>query len=90
MALRRGPVVLARDARLGQAVDAPVSPALNADGSARVFPCGSAPFPSVVALNVRLADGGLMPMVDYASAGKTWQDDSKMCAWMPAVPADRR
>ncbi len=90
MALRRGPVVLARDARLGQPVDAPVRPALNADGSAKTFPCGGAPFPSVVALNVRLEDGGLMPMVDYASAGKTWQDDSKMCAWMPAVPADRR
>jgi len=83
MALRRGPIVLARDARLGGDVDAPVKPALEPDGSARAFDCGRAPFPSVVALAIQLDDGGFMPMVDYASAGKTWQEDSRMCAWFP-------
>ena len=83
MALRRGPVVLARDARLGQAVDAPAAPAFREDGSAQAYLCGGAPFPANIALAVRLQDGGFMPMVDYASAGKTWQEDSKMCAWFP-------
>ena len=83
MALRRGPLVLARDARLGQAVDEAVKPVVNADGSAQVYSRDPAPFPSQVTLAVALEGGGLMPMVDYASAGKTWQEDSKMCAWFP-------
>ena len=83
MALRRGPVVLARDARLGQPVDEPVKPMIGADGCARVMPCGQPSFPCQIALAVQLQDGGFMPMVDYASAGKTWQEDSKMCAWFP-------
>ena len=83
MALRRGPVVLARDARLGRDVDAPVQPSLRPDGSARAYPGSEAPFPSQAALAVRLMDGSFMPMVDYASAGKTWQEDSRMCAWFP-------
>ena len=82
MALRRGPIVLARDARLGQPVDGPVKPALNPDGSVPATPF-DAPFPARVALKAALEGGGVMPMVDYASAGKTWREDSKMCAWFP-------
>jgi len=84
MALRRGPIVMARDARLGQPVDGAVKPCLEADGSVRTEAWGPAPFKSLISLAVCLADGGTMPMVDYASAGKTWQEDSKMCAWFPA------
>ncbi len=83
MALRRGPIILARDARLGESVDEPVQPVIRRDGSVQAHLCYKTPFPSQIGLNVQLADGNLMPMVDYASAGKTWQEDSKMCAWFP-------
>lgn len=81
MALRRGPLVLARDARLGQDVDAPVRPILNEDGSIAAELTDASPVHCVVSLNVALSDGTGMPMIDYASAGKTWSDESKMCAW---------
>ena len=83
MALRRGPIVLARDAQLGQCVDTPVQPVLRRDGSVQAHLCNEIPFPSQIGLRIRLTDGTFMPMVDYASAGKTWQEDSKMCAWFP-------
>ena len=83
MALRRGPIVLARDARLGQCVDTPVQPVLRRDGSVQAHLCNGIPFPSQIGLRIRLTDGTFMPMVDYSSAGKTWQEDSKMCAWFP-------
>ena len=67
----------------GQPVDEAVKPVLEADGSARVYSRDPAPFPSQVTLAVALEGSGLMPMVDYASAGKTWQEDSRMCAWFP-------
>jgi hypothetical protein len=41
----------------------------------------ASPVHCVVSLNVALSDGTGMPMIDYASAGKTWSDESKMCAW---------
>ncbi len=83
MALRRGPIILARDARLGQSVDDPVRPVIRSDGSVRTYQNRDIPFSSQISLKVCLADGTYMPMVDYASAGKTWQEDSKMCAWFP-------
>lgn len=83
MALRRGPLVLARDARLGQSVDTPVELVQNDDGSVAATLREDSPVRCVVAMDVQLADGTIMPVIDYASAGKTWQEDSRMCAWIP-------
>lgn len=81
IALRRGPLVLARDARLGMGIALPVAPMTDDDG----FVCvekTAAPFPCLLALNVQQTDGTAFPVVDYASAGKTWTEESAMCAWM--------
>lgn len=83
MALRRGLLVLAWDARLGQSVDAPVELVQNDDGSVAAALSEYSPLCCVVAMDVQLADGTTMPVIDYASAGKTWQEDSRMCAWIP-------
>ena len=83
MALRRGPLVLARDARLGQSVDAPVELVQNDDGSVAAALSEYSPLCCVVAMDVQLADGTTMPVIDYVSAGKTGQEDSRMCAWIP-------
>ena len=89
VALHRGPVVLARDERLGMAVDQPVSLKIDKNGSVCVEKSESAPFDCMIALNVIGQNGTSFPVVDYASAGKTWTEESKMCAWMRMETADQ-
>ena len=43
---------------------------------------------SMIALDVIQQDGTSFPVVDYASAGKTWTEESKMCAWMKTEKAN--
>lgn len=84
-ALERGPLVLARDARLGEPIDGLVDFAADENGYALVRECVPAPFPCHLSLAVRQKDGSEIHVVDYASAGKTWRRDSRMTAWMPTV-----
>ena len=79
-ALRRGPIVLAMDARLGNDLDKKVTLLKNEDGSVKVAP-SKAPFDALLCLDVYQKDGSTFKMVDYQSAGKTWAEDSRMCAW---------
>jgi len=84
IALRRGPVMLAQENRLGYSVDEPVSVQVNADGTVNtVLPdTDIAPYPHMVEVKVPLADDGYMTVTDYASAGKLWTEESKMAVWM--------
>lgn len=83
-ALRRGPIVLAQENRLGYSVDEPVDILVGQDGYVDVtFPkLKIAPYENMLELAVPLANGGMMHVTDYASAGKLWTDESKMAAWM--------
>ena len=83
IALRRGPLMLARDNRLGGSVDEPVSVAVEPDGTvdARLLRSAS-PYPCVLQARIPTADGGWFPVTDYASAGKLWTDESKMAVWI--------
>lgn len=83
IALRRGPVMLAQENRLGYSVDEPVSVAVNADRYVDVEKTEiEAPYNCILKLNIPLEDGSMMLVTDYASAGKTWTDESKMAVWM--------
>lgn len=84
MALRRGPITLAQENRLGYSVDEPVEIAVGEDGYVDVaFPEAEiAPYENILELEVPLADGRKMHVTDYASAGKLWTNESKMAAWM--------
>lgn len=84
MALRRGPVILAQENRLGYSVDDPVSICVNGDGlvDAVLAEQKIAPYENILEMEVPLTDGGKMHVTDYASAGKLWNEDSKMAAWM--------
>ena len=82
-ALGYGPLILARDERLGQPVDRPVSIAQNEDGSVRISKRGNAPFTSLLCFDVSQTEGAPFPVVEYAAAGKTWTEASRMCAWIP-------
>lgn len=75
-AVTKGPLVLARDARLRENISQPVSIKADSEGfvEAQAF---EAPFETVVGCEVC----GIH-MVDYSSAGKTWNDDSMVTVWM--------
>ena len=84
IALRRGPVMLAQENRLGYCVDDPIEVAVNADGyvDVRLPDESHAPYPSVVEAYIPLLNGKEMLVTDYASAGKLWNEESKMAVWM--------
>lgn len=83
-ALRRGPIVLAQENRLGYSVDEPMDILVGEDGYVDVaFPEKKiAPYEHMLELCVPLVSGEKMHVTDYASAGKLWTEESKMAAWM--------
>ena len=87
VALAHGPLILARDVRLGGDIDQPV--AVKTDKNLRVDtqPADPAPFAQIT-LKVPTEDGGSFPMIDYASAGNTWAADSHYVTWMPCPAAE--
>jgi hypothetical protein len=82
IALRRGPLMLAQENRLGYSVDDPIDILVNEDGSVSTIAFDKkTPYPCIIALEVP-TDKGNMLLTDYASAGKLWTDESKMAVWM--------
>lgn len=84
IALRRGPLILAQENRLGYKVNDPVSIIVNDDGYVDVeMPIKDiAPYKHIIEVRVPLINGSSMTVTDYASAGKLWTEESKMAAWM--------
>ena len=84
IALRRGPIMLAQDNRLGYNVDDPISVKVNGDGyvDAVLASNGNTPYSCIVKCEVPLKDGTKMMVTDYSSAGKLWTEESKMAVWM--------
>ena len=83
VALCRGPLVLARDARLQDDLHRPVDIAEDVNGYAVEVLAAPAPdFLHTAAFLVKQNDGSYLPVVDYASAGATWDNRSLMSAWM--------
>ena len=84
LALRRGPIVLAQENRLGYSVDEPVDIKVESDGYVltTIPEKEIAPYEHMVELEVPLIDGTKMHVTDYASAGKLWNEESKMAAWI--------
>ena len=83
VALRRGPLTLARDSRLPGDIHGPVDIATDAEGFATVEPSDAPSFRYFHAFRVKQTDGTWLETVDYASAGHTWDNRSLVCAWMP-------
>lgn len=84
IALRRGPVILAQENRLGYCVDDPIRIAVGEDGyvDAVIAADSVAPYEKLLEVEVPLADGTRMHVTDYGSAGKQWTEATKMAAWM--------
>ena len=83
IALQRGPLMLAQENRLGYSVDDPVSIMVNDGVVDAVFPRQEvAPYTNMVEVKIPCTDGTWFHVTDYASAGKLWNDESKMAVWM--------
>ncbi len=82
IALRRGPVFLAQENRLGCNVDEATAFEIGEDGYVEVEVSDKVPFRHLVGAEVPLKDGSKMLLCDYASAGKLWTEESKMAVWM--------
>jgi DUF1680 family protein len=83
VALRRGPLTLARDSRLAGDIHDPVNIATDDEGYAIVEPTEITAFKAFHAFRVKQTDGSFIELVDYASAGHTWDNRSLICAWLP-------
>ena len=83
IALRRGPIMLAQENRLGYSVDDAVTVSVNKDGYVDVeLTDENIPYKYIVGAKVPLKDGKSMLVTDYSSAGKLWNEESKMAVWM--------
>ena len=83
VALRRGPIMLAIENRLGHNVDKPVDIAIDPDGYVQLdMASGIAPYPAIVECYAPLTNGKRLALTDYSSAGKLWNEESKMAVWI--------
>ncbi|MBR3894238.1 MAG: glycoside hydrolase family 127 protein [Clostridia bacterium] len=81
-AYQRGPIVLAADKRVTDP-DAVLDVVCDENGTvAEAFAyCNEIP-DHKICREVALSDGSTVRLIDYASAGKTWKEDSRMAAWL--------
>ena len=76
-----GPLALSRDKRHGGDIHQPVQIKTAHDGSVALAPLATKI--GQVGFNVPTADGGMFPVIDYASAGNTWDEESEFVTWIP-------
>ena len=86
-ALMRGPVVLARDARLGEQIDQKEEIQTDGAGFVELVPA-STPDWAVAAYHVPTR-GGSITVVDYPSCSTTWDAESMATVWMPTQKAQQ-
>lgn len=84
IAVKRGPLMLAQENRLGYSVDDAVSVKVEEDSSIDIeIPENkTAPYCCLLEAKIPTTDGNFFTVTDYASAGKLWNDESKMAVWM--------
>ncbi len=83
VALVKGPIVFARDARLGEKIDTVVDILCDENGYVPAIKSYDASFPVEQEYKVPMTDGSFITVIDYQSAGKTWTAESAMTAWLP-------
>lgn len=82
VALKRGPVVLARDRRLGEDIEHTVSFSAG-DSYVSCVPASVRDVKHNCAFTIKDDTGYEFNVIDYASAGATWDEDSMTTAWLP-------
>ena len=84
IALRRGPLMLAQDERLGYSVDTPIDVLRDGDGGVLASVTENSLFPTLVTVSLPLVGGGEITLTDYASAGKDWNNGKRIAVWLLA------
>lgn len=83
IALRRGPIMLAQENRLGYNVDDPICIKVDENGFVDAAESEKeVPFPCITKIDIPLTNGKTILLTDYSSAGKTWSEESKMAVWL--------
>lgn len=86
VALARGPITFARDARLdnGEIFDT-VEFVKNSDGTVKYTLSNTASFENIIEIEVELTNGKKIHLVNYGNAGKTFDFDSMFTTFMPTT-----
>lgn len=84
IAITRGPLVMAAENRLGYNIDEPMKIKVGDDSKIdAVIPDQPiAPYKNLIEIAIPLENGKVAHLTDYASAGKSWNEQSKMAAWI--------
>ncbi|GDY15123.1 hypothetical protein LBMAG53_40010 [Planctomycetota bacterium] len=82
-ALVRGPVVLARDRRLGEDFKQPAEILADSHGCVALTAVKPAIPGALMQFSVPTADGGHFPVVDFATSGNTYDATSERVTWIP-------
>lgn len=82
IALRRGPIMLAQDSRLGYDLETPISVMKNENGYVETCVTITDKYPNIIAVDIPLSNGKSITVTDYASAGKLWNEKIKIAVWM--------
>ena len=82
--LVRGPIVLARDKRLGGNIDEKVNILADGDAYVAVRPLDPT-IPALMQFAVPVVDGGSFPVIDFATSGNTWDEQSERVTWIPLI-----
>lgn len=85
IALKRGPLILAQENRLGYSVDDAISVEVDNDGyvDVKLSDRKIAPYPCMLEVQVPTTDGKSFTVTDCSSAGKLWnENEGKMAVWM--------
>lgn len=80
IALKRGPIVLARDERFKEDIEKPVA-VLNTEEGVKISFSNDAKFQTWVELKAMQENWEEIHLIDYSSAGKDW--NSYMATWLP-------
>lgn len=80
-AIARGPIILARDVRFKENVDELLT--LDINKMPKTEKSDDGKFTRNIEFTAYDENGKKFHMTDYASAGKTFNDDSRMAAWLP-------
>ena len=83
IAIEAGAIVLARDARLGGDISRPIEVKVDKEGYIENIALSkNEKFPTQLCYELD-SFGEKIKLVDYSSAGKTWNEESLMSAWLP-------
>lgn len=89
VALLRGPIALARDASLPGNIEEAVSFSPDEEGYVPCELSDDAALPSTVFCHAATASGARIPLIDYAHAGRTFDERSLLTVWLPTKEYSR-